>query len=388
MESGTPKGKSRKSTPYYRLLAWVFALLLGAFSLANFITPDRTVSLKEKRMLTTFSLPPAERVLEGAYSNDFEEYASDQILFRDFFTELKVLGDRLLGKKESQGIYRGRDGFLLERMETPDPAIYGESLEAIAAFAARTDIPQYFVLVPNAVSVYAGKLPFAAPSYSQEAFSETVREGLGEAADYLSLYPALREANSADYLYYRSDHHWTSWAAHICAPGVLRFLGRDWQGDWTPLAVSSNFQGSLAAKSGFLASPADSIYLFVPPRESTYLLSDSQGKRASLYSREGLLSNDPYTLFLAGNEGLVQLETEHIGAGHLLVFKDSYFNCFLPFLLDAYESIDVVDPRYFSEELSSLLYQKEYDQILYFYNCNTFAQDSSLSLVLEEALRP
>ncbi|MBP3728694.1 MAG: hypothetical protein J6H18_00320 [Lachnospiraceae bacterium] len=332
-QAKSSRNHSRKSLLYLRLLGTAFALLLLGFSFMNLISPAKAISEKEKRVLKTFPAPRWDQILEGAYSRDFEEYASDQILFRDFFTDLKVFSDTLLGKSESQGVYRGKDGFLLEKMETPDPSVYGESLETINAFGKQQEIPQFFVLVPNAVSVYADKLPLGAPSFDQSTFAGLIRQGLDKEVGFLSLEEPLRAARSeGDLLFYRSDHHWTSLGAYRCAPSVLALLGKDWQ--------------------------------------------------------EGLLSSDPYTVFLGGNEGFIRIETDKIGAGHLLVFKDSYFNCFLPFLLNAYESIDVVDPRYYSEELSTLLYQKEYDQILYFYNCNTFSGDSSLSLVLGETLRP
>jgi hypothetical protein len=51
-----------------------------------------------------------------------------------------------------------------------------------------------------------------------------------------------------------------------------------------------------------------------------------------------------------------------------------------------YARIDVIDPRYYYEDLQLLLYEQNYDAVLYFYNLNTFAADTSLSLVLGDAL--
>ena len=46
----------------------------------------------------------------------------------------------------------------------------------------------------------------------------------------------------------------------------------------------------------------------------------------------------------------------------------------------------MVDPRCYSSELHTLMYQNGYDQVLYFYNINTFSADTSLALVIGEAL--
>ena len=89
------------------------------------------------------------------------------------------------------------------------------------------------------------------------------------------------------------------------------------------------------------------------------------------------------SLFLGGNTGELQIVTERIGCGRLLVFKDSYFNCFLPFLLQQYEQIDVIDPRFYSGNLEELLSAGHYDRILYFYNLNTLRDDQNLSLLTE-----
>lgn len=63
--------------------------------------------------------------------------------------------------------------------------------------------------------------------------------------------------------------------------------------------------------------------------------------------------------------------------------KDSYANCFLPFLVEHYDKILVVDPRYYSDSLSGLVNSEQVTDVLYLYNANTLAQDSSLVTVLE-----
>ena len=382
------RNRKRGNRIYYRILAGIFAVLFLAFCVLNLVLPDRSLSMREKRMLTAFPTPQLDRVLDGNYSNDFEDYASDQIPFREFFTDLKVFADTLVGRNESQGVYRGKDGFLIEKMEEPDETVTDRTLGAMRAFAQVFPLPQQLILVPNAVSILSDKLPLWAPTADQSAFSRTVAERLtGSGIQVLDLRSELLIAKMNGVpLYYRTDHHWTTEAALACAPAVLETLGRSFTGTGTLLPVTDQFSGSLSAKSGLAVRERDTILLWQPDTEPVYLLTDSGGKRASLYSWDGLNSSDPYTVFLGGNEGLIRIETDRIGAGRLLVFKDSYFNCFLPFLPDSFETIDVVDPRYFSDELLTLMLQNSYDQILYFYNINTFSEDTSLALVLGEAV--
>ena len=381
------KKGSKPNKNYYRPLAVAFAAFILVFFIAGLILPDKEMSAKEKRMLSRFPEMSSDRVLSGGFADDFEEYASDQIPFRDAFTGLKVRVDLAAGKKESEGVYLCRDGSLIERMEEPDEEKVDNTLAAMTDFAGRINADPLLVLVPNAVSVYKEKLPALAVTADQKAFSETVQQKLaGAGVEYLDLTGTLLAGKESVDLYYKTDHHWTTPAAKLCAPVVLNALERSFTDDYTPLVACCDFKGSLAAKSALAGDAEDEIIVYAPEEDPVCLVTGSggAGKRATVYSEEGLESSDPYTVFLGGNEGLIQIETDRIGSGKLLVFKDSYFNCFLPFLLRSYEQIDVVDPRYFSGDLNTLLLNTEYDQVLFFYNMNTFSEDTSLSLVLNE----
>ena len=380
----------KKLRIYYRVLGRLAFLLLLALLLAALLTPDRAVSDSEKRTLTQVPALSLRRIARGDLAEDFEAYVSDQIPLRDQWIRLKVSLDRLFGKTESQGVYRGKDGFLIEKMAPLDRERLNDTLQKAVSFGEASNVPQTFVLVPNAVSVYADKLPKAAVTENQEALAKLVSSSLeGTGTRFLDLSSLLSSHREDEVLlYYRTDHHWTTYAAFLSAPSVFEALGKEFSGVWTPMTVADDFSGSLAAKSGWPVKTPDSIQIYAPETEPAYLVTadDSSGKTASVYSLEGLKSSDPYTVFTGGNAGHLRIETGAVGEGSLLVFKDSYFNCFLPFLLGSCETIDVIDPRYYSGDLLTLLYQNEYDQVLYFYNMNTFSEDTSLSLVLGEYL--
>ena len=70
----------------------------------------------------------------------------------------------------------------------------------------------------------------------------------------------------------------------------------------------------------------------------------------------------------------------------LLIFKDSYANSFVQFLLPYYERIVLVDPRYYYEDVGSLSKSEAITDVLFLYSMNTFATDSSLADVLEQAV--
>ena len=68
----------------------------------------------------------------------------------------------------------------------------------------------------------------------------------------------------------------------------------------------------------------------------------------------------------------------------LLLIKDSYANCFVPFLVSQFREIVLVDPRYYYGDLESLTAGQSFTDVLFLYNLNTFLTDDVLHLSLEE----
>ena len=68
----------------------------------------------------------------------------------------------------------------------------------------------------------------------------------------------------------------------------------------------------------------------------------------------------------------------------LLLVKDSYANCFVPFLTSQFREIVLVDPRYYYGNLESLMTEETFTDVLFFYNLNTFLEDDVLHLALEQ----
>ena len=96
-----------------------------------------------------------------------------------------------------------------------------------------------------------------------------------------------------------------------------------------------------------------------------------------LYDLKKLDTRDKYAMFLHGNNGYSTIEGS--GTGSILVIKDSYANCFIPFLTDNYAKIGVVDLRNFkSIDPDALMEQEGYDQVLLLYNFQSFKSDGNL----------
>ena len=110
---------------------------------------------------------------------------------------------------------------------------------------------------------------------------------------------------------------------------------------------------------------------------------DRQKKTATLYDSSKLDEKDKYALFLGGNTGLLDIRTTADKTDRLLLIKDSYANCFVPFLTAYYREIFVVDPRYYTGDIHEIMEEKKITSVLFLYNGNTFIGDNSLDGVLK-----
>lgn len=88
-------------------------------------------------------------------------------------------------------------------------------------------------------------------------------------------------------------------------------------------------------------------------------------------------------MFFDGNHAVVDIKTTAASDEKLLILKDSYANCFVPFLIPYYREIMMIDPRYYYGDLYELLDSENYSEVLFLYNGNTFFEDNSISGVLD-----
>ena len=365
------------------LLVFASALILLLLAL----TPDRERSEAENRMLAARPAFTEAGLMDGSFFSGLEAWFADQFPGRDGWISLRLLGLKLLGRHESNAVILGADGYLFAVPEAWDEDAAAERAAAVIAFSeAYPDLRLYFAAVPSAALVLRDRVPENYPLGDQEAQLAALRRALGGAAscpDMLEVLGACRD----EYIYYRTDHHWTSLGAYRAFEALAGVMGLD------PVradrfAVSADFEGTLASRSGDHTS-RDDVEVFVPADTDvifTVRYSDSGEVSRSPYVSEALENKDRYTVFFGGNHPLVEIRTTAETGRSLLVFKDSYANCLVPLLTPYFENILMVDPRYYYEDLGLLLSSEPVTDVLFVYSADTLASDTALPDVLRSAL--
>lgn len=389
VEEPKPRNSRRQAAQRRRthnvLLAGVFLLMVILFLLINLITKNRTFSEAENRSLAQRPAFTLTGLVSGSYFSGVTDWYNDQFFARDRWMSLNLKETTALGRKDVGGVFLGRDGYLLGAPETPDDAALAKTLSAINQFSlSHPELSTRMMLVPCAAAILPQELPKNAPVRDQLQDIQNVADQLEGSIQFLDVSQALTQ-HSGESIYYKTDHHWTSLGAYYAFSAVTGGLGIGTPTqDYDIYTVSTTFEGTLASKSGSHAV-TDEIQIYTPKNTGvSYYVTYSDGgdKICSIYDSAALDAKDQYTVFFGGNHPLVKIRTTANNGRSLLVFKDSYANCFIQFLIPYYENIVMVDPRYYYDSLDAVLNSCAVTDVLYLYSANTLLTDTSLADVL------
>jgi len=384
------KNKNRMN-PTYRIFGLFFAAVILLLLGAQLILPDSQYSASEKRSLTAFPKLSTETLVSGDFMDSLEDYLADQFPLREVLMKAKSAMDLTLGIRESQDVFYLSDGSLAEKFSEPAAIKTAALSEQLRTFAERygEDGSLTFLLAPTAVSMREDLLPENALTDDQNEYIDSLYEGLSDCFSLLDVRDDFRSAiASGEDLYYLTDHHWTLRGARLAASRYLEALGIEETGDLTTGTVCNDFAGSLIQKSGYSTGLRDSVEIAEVPQDPdndflyTVSYPYSHEVTATLYDAGALSGDDPYQVFFGGNHPMIRNETSLVTGRSLLILKDSYANCFVPFLVPYFDSITIVDPRYYYDDLDLLIGENRFTDILFLYNANTLSQDSSLEMVL------
>ena len=319
------------------LIGKLFILLLFVFMLVNIAVPDREISEEENRVLETRPSLSMGTVMNGDFMEQWENYQSDQFAGRDFWRSFKVALDRLGGARMENGVYIGKDGQLMEEIEVPDDGQLEANLSALRQFTEDwPDIRTTVMLIPDAACILSDSLPAFAAVEDQRQLFGVAEQRLGDSVNWVDTVSILNN-HTSDKLYYKTDHHWTTQAAFYVFRESASSLGIEGEvGDgFVSYTVSDDFNGVLAAKSGIGLSEKETIDIYAPTQgDDDVVLSyvDEGRKTTSLYDSSKLETRDQYSVFLGGNASVIDIKTVSSSQKRLLVLKDSFANCFIPFL--------------------------------------------------------
>ena len=344
----------KKRTGLAPLIA-IAVILLGLSVGSFFLTPDRAFSENENRYLQLTPKLSWDTVMSGDFMEDMEEYTSDQIVFRDLWTATRSLLQRAEGKEDISGTYLGAEGRYFAKVteDSFNRAGLEKNAGYIRKFFAASGKSCRAMIVPSPAGVLRDMLPENAPYYDEAGAFERLDAALG--GSQLDVRETLADVEDP---YYHTDHHWTTMGAQAAYRRWAEVTGHTVRED-ALVCATEEFRGTLYSKVLLPDSVYDSVY-YAPEITAESVVCD--GKDGTLYDRDALTRKDKYELFLGGNYGQCVITTGTENGKHLLLVKDSFANAFVPFLLGDYETVTMIDLRYFRGSMAELA--AENDDIL------------------------
>ena len=377
----------------YIITVSCFILFIFGFAIAGLICKDREFSDMENRTLQQFPQFSFKALKEGNFTSDIDEYMSDQIFLKDPLVTLKTDTDRLLLKTYQNGVYFGKDGYYLQDYQENKEQI-DTNVSCLNNFADKikgeADIS--FMLVPNAISVMDDKLPAVTQTDDQTKSIEYVKNQLSKDISFYCPYDDLKKAyESGTQVFYRTDHHWTSDGAKIGFEGLMNAMGETIPQVNYSEEILPDFYGTLYSKAPSSIAESDQVKLYTnPDNKLKVTYTGTSGDNTALSSAENITSDslfdnqfkqkkDKYKTFMGGNFDMLTIESNGESDENVLIVKDSYANCTLPYFADKYKHITVMDMRYYhmQEELTVSEYIKEHkiSKVIFLYNMDFLNSD-------------
>ena len=182
-------------------------------------------------------------------------------------------------------------------------------------------------------------------------------------------------AHRDDYLYFRTDHHWTGLAAYYAYAEFCRAKGVQ------PVALAAcarrDFGGFLGtyyneteSKRDVLGETPDVVETYMPPADATLTVYDDGGNTvysgSVIYNEDHSIPANKYGAFVYGDNAFSVIENRSLPAGKsCLLIKDSYGNAVAPLLTADYKTVYIMDFRHCSKTVAQLVSAYGIDDVLF-----------------------
>lgn len=412
----------------YRLSGILFAGILLLFGFISCIDKDKTVSEQENRTLAQRPSFSFKALFSGDFTVDFENYYSDNFPARNFFISCnkKINGiftqfsfgknNQVVIKNDSNGEDFGGEGIDLVEKET-EPETTTEAPKDIddkhnsvvdGAKEDEVSIKNYLIVtkdsameifsysesvvqtyadlinktakaMPSGVKFYSLVAPTSAEFYGTEEYRsgshsqydaiKKIYEKIDDSVIKVDAYSPLND-HADQYIYFRTDHHWTARGAYYAYTGFCKKAGLD----FPELSAFKTHQFDGFVGSFYRTTQSDVLKNNPDYVECFELLVDAQNmvySNASLTNgvktyvvADEMKSSNKYLAFIAGDQPIEKITTSVKNGKKILVLKESFGNAFVPFLCNNYEEVYVIDPRQVKMNLPQFVYDNGIQEVM------------------------
>lgn len=331
----------------------LFCLTVAILAVSFWIIPDKSFSEQENRSLEQMPKLDSESFFSGGFSKAINVYYADQFPLRDIFVTLKSGSELAFLKGENNGVLYSRNQLAVKDFNayqsrihiTEDTdRIYLDSLQAqlksVDKLGETLKVPLVTVLPPRTVDIADSVFSYNRPD-GDKPFE--LMNTLGGESGYIDTLSLLRpKYESGEYVYYKTDHHWTTLGAYYVYCEIMTQLGKadsiipkdEFEIEYVP-----DFSGTTAGKASFPIYAKDTLELWHLPDDNEYLINSDGVDENEFYEREFLDKSDKYSVFFGGTKAVTTITLPGADRETLLIAKDSFANSLIPFLAREFDIV-------------------------------------------------
>lgn len=363
---------------------FVLAAVWISLSVWCFIKQPEEFSLSERRALKQFPKGSLEKIVNGSFMSEFEDYALDQFPQRDTFRMIKSISSMyVFGKKDNNGIYMA-DGYA-SKLEYPlnESSVKGAA-DKITGLYNRyikdTDCRTYISIVPD--KNYFLAAPNNYPAMDYERLFSLIKENTPY-AEYIDITDTLEIDD-----YYKTDTHWKQENITDAAGRILEAMGRSRLTDYNTVDTGIEFYGVYLGQSA-LPLGSESMKYVTNDIIADCKVTISGGTAAEnvsgikeyfgMYDMDRLSGRDPYEMYLSGAVPVIYIDNPNAGNDkQLIVFRDSFGSSLVPLISHEYRKVTVLDTRYITPDLIGEFAEFDNADVLFVYSTLLINQSMSM----------
>lgn len=360
-----------------------FSLIIIIFfiSLIDIANKDLQFSIFENRSLAQKPQFYYDDFKSGRYFKNYERYINDQFLLRNTWTNIKSFSEFTLMKKENNGILYGKKDFLFDKFNSVNEENLSKNINTLKSFISSSNSYFNIMIIPESFSIYKELLPYGANLIDEIKYIDNINDEFNKLnnAKSINIINTLFE-NKEKYIYYKTDHHWTSLGAYLA---YIEFTSKK---NIEPININNlhenrvdNFLGTYFSKAKNFNAKEDYILYY----DNNNISITIDGVEVDgLNDNSKWSSSDKYSSFIWGNNGLTVIKNNSIkDNSKILVIKDSFANSFIQYLTYNYNEVCIIDLRSFTGSFKEFYNNNSFDTVLIIYSFNNLVNDVNISRI-------
>lgn len=219
-------------------------------------------------------------------------------------------------------------------------------------------------------------------SSSQQKAMENIQGKMSDKVKTVDIYDTLMKHRTEE-IYFRTDHHWTALGAYYAYEDFCKAKGIEPESlEEREKVEFDGFLGSFYndTKDAKLKAEPDTVVAYKPKDDSIMHVTASDGTKYDwpvIYDVSDYGASLKYSTFIASDNPYTVIENKDLDDGSsCIVVKESFGNAFVPFLVDHYQTIYVVDYRYWTGSISKLAKDKNVSDVLFMNNLSMIRNKS------------